>query len=164
MKCETLAPTNSIAEAFLHAATQAPQPMQVAASNARSASALGTGMALASCGAPVFTEMNAPACTTRSNALRSTIRSLTTGKAFARHGSIQISAPSRKLRMCSWQVVVPDCGPCGSPSIIRLQEPQMPSRQSWSKTTGSSPFLISCSLSTSSISRNDMSGDTPSSS
>jgi hypothetical protein len=26
-RCETLAPTNSIAEAFLQAATQAPQPM-----------------------------------------------------------------------------------------------------------------------------------------
>ena len=35
--CVTLAPTNSIAEAFLQAATQAPQPMHVAESNARSA-------------------------------------------------------------------------------------------------------------------------------
>ena len=47
----TLAAVNSIAEAFGQAATQAPQPMQVAASIARSAFGFGTGMALAS-GAP----------------------------------------------------------------------------------------------------------------
>ena len=46
--CETLAPTNSMADAFLQAATQAPQPMQAAASIALSASCLGTGSALAS--------------------------------------------------------------------------------------------------------------------
>ncbi len=38
-----LAAVNSIAEPFGHAATQAPQPMQVAASNAWSASSFGTG-------------------------------------------------------------------------------------------------------------------------
>ncbi len=45
-RCETFAAVNSIAEAFGHAATQAPQPMQAAASIARSASSLGTGSAL----------------------------------------------------------------------------------------------------------------------
>ena len=40
---ETLAATNSMAEAFGQAATQAPQPMQAAASIAGSASSLGTG-------------------------------------------------------------------------------------------------------------------------
>ena len=53
----TLAPTNSEAEPFGQAATQAPQPMQVATSNARSALSFGTGVACASGAAPVFTEM-----------------------------------------------------------------------------------------------------------
>jgi len=39
----------------------------------------------------------------------------------------------------------------------------MPSRQSWSNATGSSPWRMSFSLSVSSISRNDMSGLMPSS-
>ena len=43
----------------------------------------------------------------RSKALRSTIRSLMTGKALARNGSIQMVSPSRNLRMWSWQVVMP---------------------------------------------------------
>ena len=50
-----LAAVNSIGEALGQAATQAPQPMQAAASNASSASFLGTGMALASGAAPVLT-------------------------------------------------------------------------------------------------------------
>src|SRR5260370_42652995 len=58
--CETFAETNSIAEAFLHAATQAPQPMQVAESNASSASILGTKTALPSGALPVFTETYPP--------------------------------------------------------------------------------------------------------
>ena len=49
----TLAAVNSIAEPFGQAATQAPQPMQVAASKAASASAFGTGMACASGADPV---------------------------------------------------------------------------------------------------------------
>ena len=40
--------------------------------------------------------------------------------------------------------------------------PQMPSRQSESNAIGASPFLISPSFTTSSISRNDMSGETSS--
>src|SRR5213592_2737296 len=44
------------------------------------------------------------------------------------------------------------------PLIIIPHEPQMPSRQSCSKWIASSPFSISCSLTTSSISRNDASG------
>jgi hypothetical protein len=38
------------------------------------------------------------------------------------------------------------------------QVPQIPSRQSWSKATGSSPCITRRSLRTSSISRNDISG------
>ncbi len=97
----------------------------------------------------------------RSKALRSTTRSLITGKALARQGSSVISAPSLNLRMWSWQAVTPGEGPCGEPSITTLQVPQMPSRQSWSKAIGSSPFLSSSSFTMSSISRNDMSGLTP---
>src|SRR5580698_2481312 len=71
-------------------------------------------------------------------------------------------SPLRKRRMWSWQVVVSASGPWACPLIIMPHAPQMPSRQSWSKATGSCPSLISCSLSTSSISRNDMSGETSS--
>src|SRR5687767_14009980 len=53
---DTLAAVNSMAEAFLQAATQAPQAMQAAASMAVSWPGLGTGMALASGTPPVFTE------------------------------------------------------------------------------------------------------------
>ena len=42
----------------------------------------------------------------RSNALRSTTRSLITGKPRARHGSSTIVSPSLKKRMCSWHTVV----------------------------------------------------------
>ena len=74
-----------------------------------------------------------------------------------------ISSPSLNDRMCSWQVVVTS-GPCAWPLIIRPHMPQMPSRQSESNATGSSPLAWSSSLRTSSISRNDMSSDTSSSS
>ena len=60
------------------------------------------------------------------------------GKARARHGSTVIWSPSLNLRMWSWQVAVPVSGPCARPLIIIEHEPQMPSRQSWSKATGSS--------------------------
>ena len=53
--CDTLADTNSIADAFLHAATHAPQPMQVAASKARSEISFGIGISLPSGAPPVFT-------------------------------------------------------------------------------------------------------------
>ncbi len=86
------------------------------------------------------------------------------GKAAARHGSTVIVAPSVNLRMWSWQVAVPPSGPWAWPSIISEHVPQMPSRQSWSKVMGSLPSSLSCSLSRSSISRNDASSDTPASS
>src|SRR5689334_19488415 len=60
--------------------------------------------------------------------------------------------------MCSWHTVVARTGPCASPSIMKPQVPQIPSRQSESNAIGSSPFAIRPSLTTSSISRNDMSG------
>jgi hypothetical protein len=52
-----LAEVNSWAAELGQAATQAPQPMQAAASNAWSAATLGTGVRLASEAAPVLTEM-----------------------------------------------------------------------------------------------------------
>ena len=68
-RCETLAAVNSMAEAFGQAATQAPQPMQAAASMAGSASVFGTGMALASGALPVRTETKPPAAMIASRAL-----------------------------------------------------------------------------------------------
>ncbi len=45
------------------------------------------------------------------------------GKAAARHGSTTISAPSGNLRMCSWHVAVPRCGPWAWPLIISAHGP-----------------------------------------
>ncbi len=100
-----------------------------------------------------------PAAMMRSNELRSTTRSFSTGKAVARQGSITISSPLSKLRTWSWQAVVRSFGPWGRPSMTMLQVPQMPSRQSWSNAMGSSPLAIRPSFTTSSISRNDMCSD-----
>src|SRR5574344_1661562 len=58
----TLAETKSIAEPFLQAAAQAPQPMQDAASIASSATGLGIAIALASGTPPVLTDTKPPAC------------------------------------------------------------------------------------------------------
>jgi hypothetical protein len=70
-----------------------------------------------------------------------------------------IVSPSEKRRMCSWQTVVSRSGPCATPLTMQPHVPQMPSRQSESKAIGSWPALIRPSLTTSSISRNDMSGE-----
>src|SRR5262252_3345691 len=93
----------------------------------------------------------------RSNAERSTTRSLMTGNGAARHGSIVIVSPSLKNRMCNWHTVVAGIGPCGTPLTTRPHVPQIPSRQSLSKATGSSPRRVRSSLTTSSISRKDIS-------
>ena len=93
---DILAPVNSMAEALGHEATQAPQPMQAAASMAFSAAAWGTGMALASWAPPVMTDTKPPACIMTSKALRSTARSLMIGKALARQGSMTTVSPSEK--------------------------------------------------------------------
>ena len=90
---------NNIAEALGQAATHAPQPMHAAASIEVSAMLLGTAMVLASGALPDRTEMYPPASMIRSSALRSITRSLITGNALARHGSIHTSSPSLKLRM-----------------------------------------------------------------
>src|SRR5690606_40474618 len=94
--CDTLADTNSMAEAFLHAATQAPPPIHIAESKARSLLCLRTRLLFASGAAPAVTEMNPPATWILSIALRSTIRSLITGNGFARHGSMVMVSPSLK--------------------------------------------------------------------
>ena len=146
---------NRLAAPFGQAATQAPQPMHSAASIAASATGLGTGNRLASAAPPVGAVMKPPTSTMRSNADRSTIRSLMIGNARARHGSTTISTSSENVRMCSWHVAVPRCGPWACPSIISEHVPQMPSRQSWSNTMASLPSWIRRSLSTSSSSRNE---------
>src|ERR1051326_987709 len=96
----------------------------------------------------------------RSKELRSVTRSLITGKALARQGSIVIVSASWKWRMCNWRVAVPRCPPCGTPLMTSEHMPQMPSRQSESKAIGSSLRAMSSSFTTSSISRKDMSGRT----
>src|SRR5471030_410376 len=92
--CETLADTNSIADAFLQAATQAPQPIHVAELKASSAITFGINISLASGTPPVFTDTKPPACCMRSKDERSTARSLITGNGPARHGSIVMVCPS----------------------------------------------------------------------
>src|SRR3954452_15235152 len=57
LRCDTFAAVNSCAAPFGHAATHAPQPMHAAASNAASATGLGTGVMFASGAAPVLTVM-----------------------------------------------------------------------------------------------------------
>src|SRR5690606_11682606 len=69
----TLAETKCMADPFLQAATQAPQPIQAAASMAISESSRGMGMALASGTPPVLTETYPPAWMILSKAVRSTI-------------------------------------------------------------------------------------------
>ena len=86
-----LAATNKLAEAFGQTATHAPQPIQVAESNAQSASSLLTNCELASGAEPTDTEINPPDWIMRSNASRLTARSLTIGKLFALQGSIHHS-------------------------------------------------------------------------
>ena len=44
--------------------------------------------------------------------------------------------------MWSWHVAVPFIGPCATPLIIMPHEPQIPSRQSWSKAIGCSPLPV----------------------
>src|SRR5450759_4916500 len=56
--CVIFAETNNIADAFLHAATQAPHPIQIAESNASSDFFFCTRIELASGAAPVLTEIN----------------------------------------------------------------------------------------------------------
>ena len=95
-RCATFAERNNEADAFLHAATHAPQAMQAAAANEASALSFSTGMALPSTALPVFTEIKPPAWMIRSNAVRSVTRSLITGKPFARQGSTTMVSPSLK--------------------------------------------------------------------
>jgi hypothetical protein len=66
--------------------------------------------------------------------------------------------------MRSSQVVQDRLEPWAMPLTTSPQVPQMPSRQSLSKATASSPFFVSCSFRTSSISRMDISGRMPSTS
>src|SRR2546429_6231283 len=87
----TLAAVNRVADPLGQAATQAPQPMQAAASNAASASALGIGIALASGALPVGALIYPPASMIRSRADRSTTRSLITGNGLARQGLMVIA-------------------------------------------------------------------------
>lgn len=80
----------SAAEPFGSDATHAPQPMHAAASIGRSEAGFGTGMALPSIAVPVGAVMKPPDAMMRSNALPSTARSFTTGKAAERQGRLSV--------------------------------------------------------------------------
>ena len=143
----TLAAVNSIAEPFGQAATQAPQPMQAAASNAgvgvllrhRDGVRVGRragrrGDEAAGLDDPVERgAVDDQVLDDREGARRATARR-------------RSSSPSSKCRMCSWQVVVP-LRAVRDAVDHHAAAPQMPSRQSWSNAIGSSPSRISCSLS-----------------
>src|SRR6185436_13603307 len=101
---ETFAPVKSIAAALGHDATHAPQPMHAAAFIASSDTDFGTSIEFASGALPALALMNPPAWMIRSNDERSTTRSLRTGNALARNGSMTIVSPSLNDRMWSWQV------------------------------------------------------------
>jgi len=112
---DTFAETNSIAEAFLQAATQAPQPMQEAESIALSALCLGIRIEFPSGTPPVVTETYPPSCIILSRAVLSTTKSLIIGNGFALQGSMVMVSPSLNLRICNWQVVIAESGPWGCP-------------------------------------------------
>ena len=142
-RCETLAPANSIADAFGQAATQAPQPMQAAASIARSASSFGTGIALASGAQPVSTEMKPPAAmiAVEGAAVDDQVLDHREGARAPRLDHQR----RRRRRSCACGAGRWSCA-CAAraarPLITRPQVPQMPSRQSWSKAIGSSPLRV----------------------
>ena len=75
----------------------------------------------------------------RSNALRSTMRSLTSGNAAARHGSIVIVVAVAELAHVQLAGRGAALRAVRLPLIIIPHEPQMPSRQSWSNAIGSLP-------------------------
>ena len=97
----SLAAVKSWPAPFGHAATQAPQPMQAAASIARSAFSFGTAIRFASGAEPVGAVMKPPDSMMRSNAPRSTTRSLMIGKPAARQGSTVIVSPSANGPACA---------------------------------------------------------------
>ena len=83
-----MAEVNSWAALFGQAATQAPQPMHAAASMAASATSLGIEREVGVGGGAGGGGDVAARLDDRSKARRSTTRSLSTGKALARHGSM----------------------------------------------------------------------------
>ena len=131
----------SAADAFLHAATQAPQPMHAAASIARSAivlrdqdrvavrraAAVHRRVAAGLDDAVERAAVDDQILDHRERPARATARCV-------------IVSPSLKRRMCSWQTVLPRSGPCGMPLTTSPHVPQMPSRQSESNAIGSSPL------------------------
>ena len=76
-----------------------------------------------------------------------------TGNASARHGSMVMTVAVAEAAHVQLAGRRDFSGPWAWPEIIRPHMPQMPSRQSESNAIGSSPAALSCSLSTSSISR-----------
>ena len=80
------------------------------------------------------------------------------GSAFARHGSTVIVVAVAEVAHVQLARRGAAARPVRDAVDHQPHEPQMPSRQSWSKAIGSSPLRSRRSFTTSSISRNDMSG------
>jgi hypothetical protein len=132
--------------------------MHTAASMAASAFCFGTGSPLASGAAPVGTETKPPAEMTRSQVLRSTIRSFSTGNARAPRLNHELRAVSAvtSVELAGHRSL--DAGPGATLSIITLHEPQIPSRESLSKAMGLGPRTRDARSGVSSISRKNSSG------
>ena len=155
----TFAAVKSEAEAFGHAATQAPQPMQAAASMAPRHRLSEPGWRCASGALPVGAETNPPAAMIRSKALRSTTRSLTTGNARPAKARCRSSSPSREaphvelargrgLQRAVRDAVDHQAARAADPlAAVVVERDRLLARSRSSR-----------SLTTSSISRNDMSG------
>ena len=79
-----------MADEFLHAATQAPQPIQAEDKNASSASSFAIGILFASSASPVSTATYPPDEMMRSNAFLSTDKSLITGNEVIRTKKLEI--------------------------------------------------------------------------
>ncbi len=152
------APVNSAAEAFGQAATQAPQPMQAAASMAWSAASFETGIAFPSGALPVDTETYPPDAMMRSNERRSTTKSLITGNGRARQGSSVNVFAVFEVAHCQL------ANRCGPQRTVRHTIDHEPARtaNAFAAVVFESdrlfPRSISCSFKTSRHSSIDMSG------
>jgi len=106
---------------------------------AASAAPLETRMALPSGALPVGEVMKPPAAITRSKALRSTMRSRITGKAARAERLDDDDLAVAEMAHGAAGSRGPGCGPWEMPLITTPHDPQIPSRQSWSKVIGAWP-------------------------
>ena len=154
--------TKSMAEAFGQAATQAPQPMQAAASMARSAFSLGTGKALPSGARPVGAETKPPDGDDAVEGAAVHDEVLDHGEGLGPPGLERDLVAVLELRMWSWQAVVARAGAVGR--AVDHHAAGAADALAAVVVEGDRVLALrrsSSSFTTSSISRNDMSGLTP---